>query len=247
MQLRNGHDGVVPAIADEASITWAFKKKIGDTLDYIDEHGNTFKFRLVGAIANSILQGNLIIDEAEFLKHFPNQSGYRMFLIDAPPSNAPIIARTLSRALQDVGLDLTPATDPLNAFMAVQNTYLDTFQILGALGLLLGSAGLGAVVLRNVLERRGELAALLAVGFQPASIRALVLFEHAALLALGLILGTAAAAIALLPALLSPQAHVPFLSLALVVGLIFLNGFFWSWLALRLALTGNLLQALRNE
>jgi len=39
----------------------------------------------------------------------------------------------------------------------VQNTYLGTFQILGGLGLLLGSAGLGIVVLRNVLERRGEL------------------------------------------------------------------------------------------
>ena len=34
---------------------------------------------------------------------------------------------------------------------AVQNTYLQTFQILGGLGLLLGSAGLGVVVLRNVL------------------------------------------------------------------------------------------------
>jgi len=44
----------------------------------------------------------------------------------------------------------------------VQNTYLNTFQVLGALGLLLGSAGLGVVVLRNVLERRAELAAMLA-------------------------------------------------------------------------------------
>jgi ABC-type antimicrobial peptide transport system permease subunit len=32
--------------------------------------------------------------------------------------------------------------------------------------LLLGSAGLGVVVLRNVLERRGELGLLSAVGFR---------------------------------------------------------------------------------
>ena len=61
----------------------------------------------------------------------------------------------MSRALQDVGLELTPATQRLAAFNAVQNTYLNTFQVLGGLGLLLGSAGLGVVVLRNVLERRG--------------------------------------------------------------------------------------------
>ena len=41
----------------------------------------------------------------------------------------------------------------------------------GLLGLLLGSAGLGVVVLRNVLERRGELGLLQAVGFPRRSIR----------------------------------------------------------------------------
>jgi hypothetical protein len=51
----------------------------------------------------------------------------------------------LSRALQDAGLELTPASQRLNEYNAVQNTYLATFQILGGLGLLLGSAGLGVV------------------------------------------------------------------------------------------------------
>ena len=58
---------------------------------------------------------------------------------------------------RDVGLELTPATKRLAAFNAVQNTYLSTFQILGGLGLVLGSVGLGLVVMRNVFERRGEL------------------------------------------------------------------------------------------
>ena len=61
-------------------------------------------------------------------------------------------------------MEVTPAVRRLAAFNAVQNTYLSTFQVLGGLGLLLGSVGLGVVVLRNVLERRGELALLLAVG-----------------------------------------------------------------------------------
>ncbi len=63
-------------------------KKIGDTLDYTDEHGKPFKVRLVGAVANSILQGSLIIDRAAFARHFPGEAGYRMFLIDAPPKRA---------------------------------------------------------------------------------------------------------------------------------------------------------------
>ena len=52
--------------------------------------------------------------------------------------------------------DFAAAARRLAQFNAVQNTYLNTFQVLGGLGLLLGSAGLGVVVLRNVLERRNE-------------------------------------------------------------------------------------------
>ena len=39
----------------------------------------------------------------------------------------------------------------------MENTYLSTFQTLGGLGLVLGTFGLAAVLLRNVLERRREL------------------------------------------------------------------------------------------
>ena len=74
----------IPAIGDAASIQWALGKKIGDVIPYTDERGNKFNVRIVGAVANSILQGSLIIDEAEFVKRFPSTSGYRMFLIDAP-------------------------------------------------------------------------------------------------------------------------------------------------------------------
>lgn len=241
------HGQEVQAIGDEASIQWALGKKIGDTLDYTDEHGHRFKVRIAGAVANSILQGSLLVDEAEFVQRFPGESGYRMFLVDAPPKAAAEVARTLAKALQDRGLELTPAAERLNAFNAVQNTYLNTFQMLGALGLLLGSAGLGVVVLRNVLERRGELAVLLAVGFRPRALRRLVLWEHGALQCLGLLLGMVAALLAVLPVLLSPGAPISFGPLLAAMGLVLGSGFLWTWAAARLALRGDLIEALREE
>ena len=237
----------VPAIGDENSIAWAMGKKVGDTVDYTDERGRTFKLRLVAALANSVLQGNLIISEAEFVKRFPGGSGYRMFLLDAPSNEAAKVSAGMTRALQDAGLELTPAARRLNEFNAVQNTYLSTFQVLGGLGLLLGSAGLGVVVLRNVQERRGELALLLAVGFRRRALQRLVLSEHAALLLVGLGVGMAAAAVGVLPALLAPGGQIPYWSLALTLGAVLLNGMAWTWLATRFALRGRLLDALRNE
>ena len=220
---------------------------MGDTLDYTDESGRKFQVKLVGAVANSILQGGLIIDEAAFVKRFPSAGGYRMLLIDAPAKNVPQVSATLSRALQDSGLEVASTADRLNAFNAVQNTYLDTFQILGGLGLLLGSAGLGVVVLRNVLERRGELGLLVAVGFRPTALHRLILGEHSVLLGLGLGIGVLAAAVAVLPALLSPGAQAPWHSLVPTLALVLGNGLLWAWVATRVALRGNLLAALRNE
>jgi len=240
-------DGAVPAVGDLNSIVWAMGKKVGDTLSLTDEHGQPFKVRLVGGLANSILQGSLLISEAEFVKRFPSESGYRMFLIDAPSNRVAAVSATLTRALQDVGLELTPAAQRLAAFNAVQNTYLKTFQVLGGLGLLLGSAGLGVVVLRNVLERRGELALLRAVGFRRRTLQWLVLSEHAGLLWLGLGVGLVAALVAILPVLLAPGAEVQYLSLGVTLAAVFVSGLLWTWLATRLALRGELLKALRDE
>lgn len=237
----------IAAIGDANSLQWALHKKLGDTLDYVDERGQPFKVRIVGGVANSILQGQLLIDEAEFVRRFPGESGYRMFLMDAPSNRVATVTAELSRAMQDVGLELTSTASRLNQFNAVQNTYLGTFQVLGGLGLLLGSVGLGVVVLRNVLERRSELAVWLAVGFRRAQVQWIVLIENAALLVLGLGLGASAAAVAVLPSLWTPSNPVPVASLLVTIGAVWLNGAAWTWLATRYAVRGDLLRALRND
>ena len=244
---RKAGDDAVPAIGDQASILWAMGKKVGDTMDFMDERGRPFKVRLVGGVANSILQGSLLIAEEELLARFPGESGYRMFLIDTPSNTVAAVSATLTRALQDVGLELTPTTRRLAAFNAVQNTYLNTFQVLGGLGLLLGSAGLGVVVLRNVLERRGELALLQAVGFRRGALRWLVLSEHAGLLLLGLAVGLTAALAAVLPVLLAPGSRIHYASLWITLASVLISGLLWTWFATWLALRGELLKALRNE
>ena len=245
--LRDNKDNTVNAIGDQNTISWAVGKSVGDTLTYTDERGQTFNIKIAGAIANSILQGSFLISEDDFIKRFPSESGYRTFLIDAPSDNALQVSGTLTRALQDVGLELTPAARRLEEFNTVQNTYLSIFQSLGGLAVLLGSLGLGIVVLRNVMERRGELALLRAVGFRNRSLQWLVLSEHWLLLLLGLICGVVAGLVAVLPALRSPGSDIPYISLTVTLLAILSSGVLWTWLAARLALRGPLLAALRNE
>ncbi len=235
----------VPAIVDMNTGMWMLHVKVGDIIDYPDETGGTFKIRIVGFLENSVLQGVLIISEKQFVKHFPSASGYNVFLIDSTEPTA--TAKDLNYALEDYGLELTPATRRLAEFSQVQNTYLDIFQALGGLALLLGSVGLGVVVLRNVLERRGELALLQAMGFRKSALQWMVLAEHGGLLVLGLVGGVFSAAIAIWPALSAPSQGMPLGTLAWILSGILMSGLLWTWLAAAAALRGKLLPALRHE
>ncbi|MBE7466283.1 MAG: ABC transporter permease [Planctomycetes bacterium] len=239
-------DGAIPAIVDQNSLLWALGKQVGQTLTLTNERGQTFTVRVVAALAPSVLQGSVILSEQAFMKQYPSVSGYRIFLVDAPFNRQDALLAYLSRQLQDTGMDLTPAARRLAEFNAVQNTYLSTFQVLGGLGLVLGSLGLGVVVLRNVFERRGELGVMRAVGFPSAVLGKVVLGEHAALLSAGLGCGLCAAALAVWPALHGSTSAWP-VSLLITLAAVWLLGLLVTWAATRAALSGEPLAALRQE
>ena len=90
---------------------------------------------------------------------------------------AAALAGVVERELQPFGVDAVGTAERLAAFHRVENTYLSTFQALGGLGLLLGTVGLAAVMFRNVLERRRELALLRAVGYDTPRITLMILAE----------------------------------------------------------------------
>jgi len=238
---------IVPAVGDYATVIWALGKSVGDQLQYSDDKGNSFKLQIVGMLKNSILQGNLIISQDEFIKRFPSEEGYRMLLIDCPEQNIDAVTDKLSFGLKDLGLDLMPAVQRLAEFSSVENTYLSIFQMLGGLGLILGSVGLGLVVLRNVLDRRGELAMLQAVGFDKTTLRKMIFHEHSGLMLGGLACGVIAALVAVGPALKTPGAQAASFSLVLTIGAIGISGMIWIWIAANLALSGEMLDALRSE
>lgn len=238
---------VIPVIGDMNTVTFSLQKQLGSTFDYVDDRGGKHTLKIVGVLANSVLQGSLIVAERRFITLFPNHSGYQVFLIDAPKASTATASKALTQGLEDVGFSLTPTPERLATFNAVENTYLSIFGVLGGLGLILGSVGLGVIVLRNVLERRGELALLRAVGLPRTSLQRLVFAEHAALLVLGLLVGVLSALLAVFPALRAPGANVPVGTLAMLLTAVFASGFAWVGLATALALRAPLLNALRNE
>jgi putative ABC transport system permease protein len=240
-------NGVVPAVVDQTVLTWGLHKSIGDTLTYTDERGQRFELKLVASLKSSIFQGNALISEKAFMERFPSVSGYRILLVDAPPEETDQVSTILIRAFRDHGLALVPAGLRLAEFNRVTNTYLSIYLLLGGLGLILGSFGMGLVVLRNVLERRGELAILRAVGFRPRSLKLILLIEHSLMIGAGVVFGVAASAVALLPSLLSPGIDIPIAFIGMLLAAVVVCGWAWMYVATVFATRGNLVPALRNE
>jgi putative ABC transport system permease protein len=216
-------------------------------------------------LKGSILQGEIIITESQFTRLFPSISGYGFFLVDVSPAKAAggqtrrqdagaataartaAVTQLLERHLADFGCEVTPTARRLAELFAVQNTYLATFQTLGGLGLLLGTVGLAAVLLRNVWERRSELALMRTLGFSRIALGGLVLVENAFLVATGLLSGLISAAVVVAPHVASRETPLPWAALLLMVAVIFAGGLLAGAAALIPTLRAPLLPALRTE
>jgi putative ABC transport system permease protein len=216
----------IPVIGDMNTLQFSLKKGIGSIILAPNERSPEFALQVVGMLDGSIFQGVLVMSDSNLKRIAPDISGARYFLIKTPDA-ADSIDRTssvLETALQPYGMDTERVSRRLADFLAVQNTYLSTFQMLGGLGLLVGTFGLAAVMMRNVIERRAEIALLRSLGFRASRIVWLVLAENSLLLFWGLLTGSAAALIAMLPHLLSTGADIPWAELGITLGAVLVIG-----------------------
>jgi ABC-type lipoprotein release transport system permease subunit len=246
---REAADGAIPVIADANSLSYVLHLKPGEV--FVLEQGegkDSIRLRVVGALSDSIFQSELLMSEKNFLRLFPEQEGHRFFLLDsvaADEQNA--IASALEDRLSDYGFDVSETGERLESFHRVENTFISTFQMLGGLGLVLGTLGLGAVLLRNVLERRRELALLRAVGYHRLHFSLMVISENAFLLCCGLITGTTCALVAITPVIFARGGHPPTLAMGLLLVAVLASGLAASLLATAVALRSPLLSSLRAE
>lgn len=189
-------NGAFPAIGDLNSLQWAMGyKDVGS--EFAVGQGTV---RVVGAVNFTVLQGQLLVSNETFKKLFPDQGGYRRFMIDVPADKAEAVSGLFTSTLRDLGAEVVPSSQRLAELNAVQNAYIDIFQTLGGLGVLLGCLGLGILCVRSLLERRRELAVMQAVGFSRSRLTKMLLFEQGGLLLAGLLVGSCAGLLAALPA-----------------------------------------------
>lgn len=245
--LRRKDDGLVSALVDEATLMWALQKRVGDVFSVPDGRGGQVRMRVVGALKASVLQGAILIDESNFVEAFPDAGGYRALLLDVPPDRVGLVRGSWSRALEDRGLELFSVQERLAELDAVSNAYLSIFQVLGGLGVLLGAVGVGVVAARNAVERRGELAVMMALGWRHRHVYCLLIWEHFMLVAVGLFGGVLSALWVTIPAQMQRGESVSIYALCLPLWVLGVVSILAVCLGLRLSVVRDPGAQLRQE
>jgi ABC-type lipoprotein release transport system permease subunit len=246
-------DGAVPALAaDQTMLQYSLKAKAGladgTVFNYPGADGAPVRIRVVGAlpVRSGILQGSLIVDEKHFVRAFPHEAGYRMWLCDYAPyllrEQAEVSGRRSEIGgrvsegdgpISDLrppisglrhpapGVSVETVEERLRLLGSVESTYLDMFLVLGGLGVVLGVFGVALVILRGVGERRGELALLSAVGLPRQTVLRLLAAEYGILVLTGLMVGIVPALVAIQPAARALQGSLPWQAMAGILAALF--------------------------
>jgi len=220
---------------------------MGGRLNYMDGEGKPFEIEVVGAFKGSMLQGALFIKEEDFLEKFKQQGGYRSFMLTGNKEEAQKLAVHLEDRLFQHGMEFRDSLEKLAELQKVENTYLSIFQGLGGLGMLIGTCGLGLVVVRNLVERCQEFALFEAIGYQLNYIRKNVLLEHAWLAFWGITLGSLSAILGIMPALFGGILDSPSISFLWFFMALGFLAFFWVGVGVCLTLRKSQLHLLKDE
>lgn len=215
----------IPAFGDGESVRWILRSGLGQSIRRQTEIG-PMDLRFEGLLRGSIFAGELLVSEKHFRELFPSVAGPTLFLIRVEhEEDVPAVAQTLQRVLGEAGIEVRTTQQVLAELMAVQNTYLSAFLVLGGLGIILGLGGMGALMLRSAYARRSEFAILAAMGFPRAVLVRMVRQESMLLLVYGAALGTATAFLASWPRLVSGEAAINWpVTVLVLVGAVLAGG-----------------------
>ncbi|MGH2752653.1 MAG: ABC transporter permease [Actinomycetota bacterium] len=168
----------------------------GDTMAVVDPiTGRESERTIVAVLSSDSTFAGAYVSEDSAGELFEDRAVAARFFVAASGSEAE--ARALAARLQGEFLANGVEADTFRALVDEQfNIQLQFFNLMQAylaLGLVVGIAGLGVVMVRSVRERRREVGVLRSLGFQSPKIRVAFLLESGFVALEGIVVGTALA------------------------------------------------------
>jgi putative ABC transport system permease protein len=168
---------------------------VGDRFTAVDDAtGDTHELTVAGQIeydvwANQRTNGALVARPVAEQVLAERAVESRFYVAVAPDADAEQVAARLQGALLANGVEAETFRHQVREDIRAQIGFLRLMQGYLGLGLLIGIAGLGVVMVRAVRERRRQIGMLRAMGFSAAVVRRAFLFEAGFVAVQGIVVG----------------------------------------------------------
>jgi putative ABC transport system permease protein len=165
---------------------------VGDSFAVVDPRsGEPRELTVAGVYLDWLGNGALVGREVTAALLGAQDVVARSYLAVAGGADASAVAADLNAAFLAHGADAGTFTALVTEAMSRQKGFMALVQGFLALGLLVGIAGLGVVMVRAVRERRHEIGVLRAMGFRSGLVRAALLYEAGLIAVQGTVIGAA--------------------------------------------------------
>ncbi|MEY2424630.1 MAG: putative transport system permease protein [Actinomycetota bacterium] len=165
--------------------------ELGDKITGYDTvSGRTTVLTVAGIVESDFVRNGPMVGKT-FLRSFVTDlTPSRHYVAVAAGADPRLVADRLQGQLINFGVDAATFQDEIADQLSQQDGFLSLMQGYLGLGLVIGIAGLGVVMVRAVRERRRQIGMLRAMGFPSRTIRQMFLTEASFLAVQGILLGT---------------------------------------------------------
>jgi putative ABC transport system permease protein len=172
----------------------AHAARVGDTVTIRDlAGGGSVERTVIGIMHGGLSFPGAMLSAASMTEVTSIAAPNRFYLRLEPDADAAEVASALQREFLTSGMVADPFRRLVERNVEANVQFFRLMQGFLALGLLIGIAGLGVVMVRAVRERRREIGMLRSLGLQPRAVRSVFLLESAFVAVEGILLGVALA------------------------------------------------------
>lgn len=149
----------------------------------------TVSRKVVGISAAGAAFSGVMVSKDSLAETIENPVGNRHYLSVADGASPEAVATLLQGEFLENGLEARSFEEVVQQALQSQEQFFNLIEGYLALGLLVGIAGLGVVMVRAVRERRRQIGVLRALGLSPAAVRSAFLLESGLVAFEGTLLG----------------------------------------------------------
>ncbi len=163
---------------------------VGDSFEVVEPRsGRSHRYRVAALARTDLALNGALVSAASAEDLFGTSVPSRAYLAVDDGADPGEVARAVMRATAELGVEAEAIVDVVGSAAAVQRQFFQLARGYLALGMVVGIAGVGVIMVRAVRDRRREIGILRSLGFQPPEVGRTLMVEATFLSLLGAAIG----------------------------------------------------------